>query len=406
MILSPKQLDTIFNFTSRGPLIVSCGPFGCGKSVCDSIGIGYTLAKIPPVPGNNYVIFAGRTLQSVKSNICNNLTAYFGDDFKYTKSQSDGYAKDALLFGHKVVFFGVNDANSAKRIQGKNAYIILADEVSLYSKENFELLFGRLRCDYDVFGTGYFPFICNCNPEGPDHWLKKMIDQEDSPITYIKWSKTDRIDSGAKLYYENLERLYAQNEAYLRRYVYGEWTVTQGCVYKMFNPKLHIFSKEEAPSFEGASYSYYKIGIDWGSVHPCVITVVGVMPAGEHVLLKEIVLKETALTKVCEAVISAANSVGLNNLKGIYYDPSALHVAIQLKEMGFPAGKLFKANNNVMQGIDTISNMLVENTLIVSYKCEKTISEFLSYSWGTKPGENVVKINDDCLDSLRYAIMG
>lgn len=403
MKIAKKQLETVFNFLKH-PIRISSGPFGCGKTVADAIALGYWCKCVPPVKGNAYILLVGRTLSSVKSNICNNLTTFWGNDFKYDTSKKDGYSKDATLFGHRIRLIGLNDSTAAERLQGCNAYLIVGDEVATWSKENFEKVIARLRCDTCPWNTGIMPFVGSCNPDAPNHWLKVLIDQEDSPIYYEEWHETDREDEAARSYYDNLRRLYAYNKAFLDRYVYGKWTVADGLVYTQFNIKKHVYYKDDEHAFETAFYKYYKVGIDFGTTNNTSILLIGVMPAGEQVVLREDILNDTALTEVCQHIIAMCYSVGLDKIRGVYYDPAAKHLERQLKECGFPMSKIRKADNSVIPGIEYVASLLTDDMLIVSHKCKNVIDEFLSYSWGTRPGEVVKKENDHSMDALRYGL--
>jgi phage terminase large subunit len=61
---------------------------------------------------------------------------------------------------------------------------------------------------------------------------------------------------------------------------------------------------------------------------------------------------------------------------------------------------------DVFDGIMCIKSLINEQKLYVNQKCFYTLREFDSYIWDAKNTvkEVPIKINDDCMDAVRYAI--
>lgn len=87
-------------------------------------------------------------------------------------------------------------------------------------------------------------------------------------------------------------------------------------------------------------------------------------------------------------------------------DPAAASFRVQLMADGTPTTA---GNNDVVNGIRTVSALLSAGRLKVSTRCPNLIGEFPGYTWdpkATEKGEDaVMKVADHSLDSLRYAVV-
>lgn len=394
--LSKRQLLTIAGY-GKESCRVHYGPYGCGKTYSLNLGLGYKCKKYKPPGGNNVIALVGKTAKTVEANICNGLTELFGDKFYYTKSKTDGIMKDAMLYGHYLRIIGMNDGNSEERIRGLNAYHILVDEGSTLKSDQFMKLEGRLRGKKPV-GWEYGIEV-STNPDSPKHWLKQLIDDKESGVTSVHWTEHDNITSGAVEYYNRLKRRYKGNESLYNRYVLGEWTAADGLVYGSFSEKEHCM---EASELIGAVYKYYKIGVDWGTSNPTAIVLVGVMPEGEHVVIREIYQSGMLITEIGKKIINIVNQCS-GKCKGIYVDPSAAALIKQLENDGLGT-KVKKANNDVIPGIDYVRDMFNSDKLIISKECKNLIDELYTYSFSSEEKQTVVKTHDHACDALRYVL--
>lgn len=392
-LLSKKQIQVISNFgTTRYRIHV--GPYGCGKSYGLSMGFGLKLRGTKP--GRLGYLIVGKTAALAKSTIGDELSTLFGNDFKLTSSRKDDdKSKDAMLFGHRIYFGGMNDKESIRRILGKSYKGILCDEVTSITLEQFKLLQGRLRGEPPHWFEG------SCNPQGPTHWLKLMLDADtNNRYNHTKWFMEDNICSWASDYYKGLMEEYETRPSYLARYVYGEWSAADDMVYgDTFNDKYHIIDDSE---LIGAQYKYYKIGVDFGMENPSVALLCGVMPGGEHVILKEWYKPQAKdINLIVQNIISMYQRTP-GKVIGVYVDPSASALIKGLKNGGLWNVK--KANNDVIDGIQSVNTLLSSDKLYIARSCENTINEMYTYSYSKKDGEIVEKTNDHCMDALRYLV--
>ena len=392
-LLSKRQLQVISDFGSYRYRI-HVGPYGCGKSYALSAGFGLRLRATKP--GKLGYLIVAKTAALAKSTIGDELTNLFGSDYEVTSSRKDDEkSKDAMLFGHRIYFGGMNDKEAIKRILGKSYKGILCDEVTSFTEEQFDLLQGRLRGDPPHWFEG------SCNPQSPTHWLKLRLDADvNNRLHHTKWTMNDNVCSWAKDYYEGLMEQYKNQPALLARYVYGEWSAADNLVYgDTFNPKYHIITGDE---LIGAQYKYFKIGIDFGMENPTVALLCGVMPGGEHVILKEWYKPHAKNLDECIKNIINIYQEAPGKVIGVYVDPSA---AVLIK--GLNSGGLWnvkKANNDVINGIQSVNTLLSSDKLFVCEDCVNTINEFYTYSYSKKDNEIVEKVNDHCMDAMRYLV--
>lgn len=405
--MSKRQIDAALTFGKYRERI-HVGPYGCGKT--RAVLMGFGLYCKTHKPGKKGFLLLGKTAQLAKSNMGDTLAELFGHNFKYTQSRKDDEkSKDALLFGHRLYFGGMHDKESIKRVLGKSYKAIIVDELTSISKENYEQLKGRLRGERPHWIEG------STNPDSPNHWLYEYlglnIDDEserkkyrDSKnLTHVIWTKDDAMYDGAEEYYEQLTKSYGVGSIYYERGVLGHWRSAGDLVYgDSFKPTEHIIPESE---LVGATYKYYKVGIDFGMENPTVVLIVGVMPDGEHVVIDERYMPHAKnLDVIVDNIIQMLNkySSEIGKCMGIYIDPSAAVLIKALKSAG--VNNIKKANNDVVGGIQKVNTFLNTGMLYISSRCKETINEFYTYQYSKKINEIVEKAYDHCMDALRYLI--
>lgn len=405
--MSRRQISTALTFSKYSERI-HVGPYGCGKT--RAILMGFGLWCLRNKPGKLGFLLLGKTAQLAKGNMGDTLAELFGRDFKYTQSKKeDAKSKDALLFGHRVYFGGMNDKESIKRVLGKSYKAIIIDELTSISEENYKQIKGRLR------GEPPHWLEASTNPESPNHWLFKYlgldIDDEGKQLNYrnerniklVNWTKEDAKYSGALEFYKELERSYGIGSIYYERGVLGHWRASGDLVYgDSFRPPEHIVPQED---LAGAVFKWFKVGVDFGMENPTVFLFIGVMPAGEHVVVDELYLPHAKdLSYLVARFISLLNYYNgkLGKCVGIYIDPSANVLIKALKKAG--VNNIKQADNSVVEGIQVVNTFLNTGLLYVSSKCTQTINEFYTYQYSKKIDETVEKRYDHCMDALRYAL--
>lgn len=386
-LLADKQLEAIARFGSRR-FRLDIGPFRCGKTFSKAIGFG-ELLRNTPIEKFGYAIVS-RTVMNVRLSALRELESNYGNAIKINNNSSVG-----TIFGHPILLGGLNDKDSVRRIQGTTFRGIWQLEPQLATSDHFELLQGRLsgESSTNVWYEG------DGNPDSPSNYLYKKI--QDGLFDYTQWRAEDAVWKGAEEYYTNLRKTFKDNPSYLARYVNGEWVAADNLVYMGFNLKSHVLS----PSLLiGARYKYYHIAIDYGTDNPTAILLIGIMPAGERIVLKETYIRTTLEHLTTEAEVVNYTLAMMQECNGtitkVYVDPSAKSFRNALTLAGVYG--VTPAINDVEDGINKVMDFLGNDRLFIVDTCTNLISEMVTYS--RTPDGKIIKKHDHGPDALRYEI--
>lgn len=404
---SKKQLQVIKTFGKTGSpkFSLHSGPFGCGKtySLVVAFGLYCLQLKNLGITGLNFVLL-GKTQQTVKKNMCNVLSKVYGSDFKYDSSMKSGVIKDAMLFGQNLYIIGLNDTSSETKFRGISDIMgILHDEAVLCTQEQFDYIMGRLRGEKNQNIPAEFIqqwYIGSTNPDAPTHFLLEYV--EKGILAMIKWYMEDAAWDGCEEYYEREKLLYKDNPSFYARYLLGEWTSADRMIYPMFNPKRHIVNEADV-DLDYKSFRRNFISIDYGSDHPTAVLLGSVNWQGIYILSKEYKFRGTAPSDIVRHVGMMVQFLNDCNscCSAIYVDPSAVAIKDELKKQGFG---YFNALNDHAAGIGFIQSLMSTDRIIILSCCENLIGEIYGYKFkdNNNGKDEVVKIDDDFCDSMRY----
>lgn len=250
-----KQLAVI-NDIGKYKYTIHTGCYGCGKTYSIEVALGLLCLELfkNKVKGLDIVLL-GKTQQTVKKNQCNVLSSCFGTNFKYDSGRTDGKVKDAVLFGQYIHIIGLNDKSSESKFRGiSNIFCIVHDEAIFCTKEQFNAVQSRLRAEFkpevqqvfDKLGLVVPFYIASTNPDSPNHFLKKLID-DDFFNKSVVWTMEDAKWNGSKEYYDNLKTLYKEGTLDYQRYLLSLWVAAEGAIFTYFiaNHNKFIIDKLE-----------------------------------------------------------------------------------------------------------------------------------------------------------------
>jgi phage terminase large subunit-like protein len=196
--------------------------------------------------------------------------------------------------------------------------------------------------------------------------------------------------------------------------VKGKYVQLSGLVYKEFNKDKNIIESFPIPP----DWKKFR-GIDHGINHPTSCIWIAVNPVGEIYVYDEYCESNKTIKENCEAIRSIT---GGDRIWWTAIDPAT---ESRDPQTGLTNRKEYQ-NNGILTralrtdkqaGINHIKQLLMDNpasgrpTLFIFNSCYNLIKEFLRYRWrsyhGSENGKSndVVKMNDDCLDALRYGLM-
>lgn len=381
MLLSPKQREFVKYGTHRWNF--KGGATRSGKTYLDfrwiiPIRIRERIGK------DGLAVILGVTKSTIERNVLEPMRNLYGDMLVGTISSDN----TAWIFGEKCYCLGAEKVSQVSKIRGASIKYCYGDEVADWSEEVFALLKSRLDKEYSCF-DGTF------NPQYPDHWLKKFLDSNADIF-----SQTYTIDDNPFLpesFKENLKKEY-EGTVYYDRYILGLWVRAEGLVYPMFG--------DDCITQEIPDTGDYYISIDYGTLNPFSA---GLWCVGKRsaVRIAEIYYsgRETRAQKTDEEYCDMVERLaGEKTIRAVVVDPSAASFSEALRRRG--RFKVRHADNDVMNGIRTVSAFLRNGKIKIHESCENTIREFGLYRWDEKSEvDRVVKENDHAMDEVRYMAM-
>ena len=382
--LSPKQIQSYKTSTAR--LNIWEGAVRSGKSFISILRLLQAMRHGPP----GLVMIVGVSRDAIQRNVLTELCGLAGAPVPTPK------ATQLSLLGRTCFLVGANDERAQRRIQGSTLAIAYVDEVTLIPQGFFKMLLSRLSVTgAQLFGT--------TNPDSPFHWFKEQfLDNPELRLNRYQFRLEDN-PSLSSDYIENLKREYTG--LWYQRYIDGMWVLAEGTVYDLFDEEDHVIDMPPDRAIE------YFIGVDYGTTNPTVFTLVGHNPrAWPNLWVEAECVYDSRKTgrqrSDTEHVDQLRKFIGSRQINAIYVDPSAASFKVELAHQGISG--VIDANNDVLNGIRTVTNYINNGTLKVCRNCSELMREFQTYRWdprASQKGEDkVIKENDHCLDSLRYVL--
>lgn len=388
MLLSPKQIEFVRKANRRWNF--KGGATRSGKTYLDfrwiiPIRIRERIGK------DGLTVLLGVTKSTIERNVLEPMRSLYGDMLVGTISSDN----TVNLFGERCYALGAEKVSQVSKIRGASIKYCYGDEVADWSKDVFELLKSRLDKAYSCF-DGTF------NPQYPSHWLKAFLDS-DADI----FSQTYTIDDNPFLpseFVQNLKREY-EGTVFYGRYIRGEWTLAEGLIYPM-----HTDALERPFEPKRGAWESYALSIDYGTQNAFAALLWGREGATWH-LFREYRYsgRDTGRQKTddnyvrdMEAFVDDLPETAKRDLL-TFIDPSAASfiAAILRSHTRF---RVRQADNDVLDGIRDTAVCLQRGTVKIFETCRETVKEIEGYVWDEKEEDRPVKVNDHCMDAMRYFV--
>ena len=382
MPFSVKQREFLDNANHRWN--IKTGATRSGKTYMDYFVIPKRIRK--RIGKEGLTVILGVTKSTIERNILEPMRQIWGDRFVGEINSKN----IAILFGEKVYCLGAEKVSQVSKLRGASIKYCYGDEVADWNEEVFQMLKSRLDKPYSCFDGAL-------NPQSPNHWLKQFIDSSDVDIYCQKYTIFDNpfVD---KAFVESLCNEYA-GSVYYKRYILGEWCLAEGLVYSMFSREKHVVS---GPFKHDRSHFYY-VSCDYGTVNPFALGLWD-FDGKTAVKVEEVYYSGRATNKRVddEAYYKMlVDLVGDISIESVVVDPSAASFIEVIKKYG--KFLVQPAENDVLDGIRTVTKYLNAGVLKFHECCVNTLKEFESYAWDEKSGEDkVIKENDHAMDETRY----
>lgn len=381
--LSKKQLH--FLLYSNARINIADGAIRSGKTFIFNLRWLDYIVNGP----KGTLLMAGKTIRTLERNVLkaeNGLFDLLGEgNYKYNGSTGE------LIIGDRtIICIGASDERSENKIRGMTLAGALCDEVTLFPKSFVEQLIGRC----SVAGSQLF---WNCNPDSPYHYIKQDFLESDNMKSLVKHWRFLMYDNPYLVktnpdYIKQAETTYTG--VFYKRNVLGEWALAEGLVYDNFTD-AHII--DELPE----EYDEIYVGVDHGVTHPATFMMIGIKDRNVYVI-KEFCQSNRTNSELADEFIHFIDGYSID---GITVDSAAASLILEFNKRGIYTTD---CNKDVVDGITLITQLIGEKRLYVHKDCKNLIKEFYTYSWDEKKSQSqgkdvVIKLNDDCLDSLRYA---
>ncbi len=326
-------------------------------------------------------------------------------------------------YGTTIYFSGSDGIDDTKGIidEEKPIKLVIIDEATEFfdDGEGEEELF-NIEATFVRGNSGGFQMIYLYNPpKNPNapinQWCKKMEQREDCIHIHTdyrdvpeSWLGQDLIDSA--------EAMKRSDEKMYRWVWLGEPTGVDELVY-------YMFSERHRQRTDRRKYKIIGIGVDYGQQNATTYQAGGLnMDIGRLDGLREYYhsgresgtqKSPSDYAKDLGDMLDELHEDYMCSLFYVYIDPSAAGLAEEVKRV--VKKKTYQvivksAENDVALGISRVQKLLVFDVLKVSPEQKNLVREFGTYEYDKKAlerGKEIpVKMDDHCVDALRYLVMG
>lgn len=309
-----------------------------------------------------------------------------------------------LVNGSEILF---RSTEHYERLRGPSIKWWFGDEAALYPDAVWRIMIGRLR----QFGEQGWAWLAT-TPKGRNWIWQKFIKEIQQAIAAGRLKKAARYKLVRAATKDNVfldpEFIASLEDEYTGDFalqeLLGEFIAFEGLIYPEFDRLAHM-------THETGDLRRYKLiiaGVDWGFTNAGVILIGGIDYDGRLTIIHE----EYARRRRIEDWVEVAKQLHQTyNVSAWYCDPSKPDYIQMFEEAGLSAEG---ANNSVETGIQAVRQRLIirqdgQPRLKVGYQCVWLPTEFEQYQWtvnqyGLK--DQPLKVNDHCVDPLRYMCMG
>jgi phage terminase large subunit len=282
--------------------------------------------------------------------------------------------------GNYIEFFSLSDS---QKVRGAKRTHLFLNECNEVDWESAQQLF--IRTTERVF--------MDMNPSDIWHWSWKMKDREDVDYLHSTYKDNPFLTEanikqieGYKEVDENFWRVYGLGEpGYAITTIFTHWKE-----YK--DADVKVLSEDGIPQPFYDSFCY---GLDVGYGHAMALTKCYFK---EETVWVEEVIYQSGLTS--NDLVKLMRDLDIDPDADIWVDAAAPAMVEDLKRAGYSAKS---ADKSVKEGIDMIRSKI----LYINVEATNLINELRRYQWKTKNEQIIyepVKIADDLVDSMRYAI--
>ena len=318
---------------------------------------------------NKVVSIVRKTFPALRATVMRDFFEVLKDLEIYEKS-SHNMSENIYRFanGSIVEFFSVDDE---QKVRGRKRDIGWCNEANELWFEDFQQL--NMRTETKM--------IFDYNPSDSSSWLYELP-KDESILIKSTYKDNSFLPESIIRQIEDLART---DEALYQIYALGEKAIS----------KTNIFNTWEFITQKPQRFTNYVYGLDFGYNHPTALMRVYWCEGDIYI---EPVLYESYLTT--SELIERFKQLNIENTVDILADYSRPEIIAEMQNAGF---NINNANKNVKSGLNAVK------TFKVWCKQDENLKkEYENYKW-KKIGDNItdepVKLYDDAMDAVRYAVM-
>jgi len=310
-----------------------------------------------------------------------------------------------LSNGSEVFGAGLDSTGEVNKLASRQYGFIGVEEATEITEHDFDVKLGRCM---RLPRVPFHQLMCITNPSHPAHFLNVRFITE-------KWDRYNRIQGTLlpdvpESYQVRLDQLKGVDRL---RYRDGLWVAQEGAVYP-YDPGKHLISMADLDRFEGWDSWNRVIGVDFGVDHPCVALFFAVSPSDVYYMYKEIYMTGRSPTVNAKQLKREIDKEGIEDRTIIYSDHEA-GAFMTFREQGLHMNKAIKdrlaGQGSVFALFEDDRIFFVRDALIEKDQSQllkglpyRTVDEFPYYVWADRQKEDMVKIKDDGMDAMRYAV--
>lgn len=401
MGFSEKQREILrFPYRPQYEALICDGAVRSGKT--SVMSLSFFLWAMGNFNGQAFAL-CGKSVGAVERNIVTPLLSivYLKQNFniRYNRADHVIVAKRGNR-ENRIYLFGGKDESSAALIQGITLAGVLLDEVALMPRSFVEQALARC----SVSGARLW---FNCNPEGPEHWFRKewIIKAAQHKALHLHFTMDDNpaLDEATRERYRTM-----YSGVFYERFVLGNWVMSEGLVYDMFDTAANEYRPENMPPSLHSS-GVRTIACDYGTSNPTVF--LDIYDYNDKFYVDREYRWDSrdpengGRQKTDEEYADDMQEFMGKEQCTIIVDPSAASFIAALRRRGL---YVLAADNDVLDGIRKTSSLIKQRRLLVNTQCSPLLGEIGTYLWDKKNGPNgedrVVKERDHGPDALRYYV--
>ena len=407
-MLNPKQIDFIYNDDNRINLL--SGAVRSGKTY---ISLLKWAIFVSTMPEDSEFIMVGKTITALKRNCLGLLSELVGGaNFSYSTSQKSG-----KLYGRQIWLEGANDERAESKIRGMTLAGAYVDELTQIPFEFYTMLLSRLSVkNAKLYAT--------TNPDVPTHWVKTEIidnDSIDKKVWNFKFDDNVILKKENEEYFENLRKEFeSMGDVFLQRFIYGNWVLAEGLIYKQFANNAEMFIKDEALDDNGNKINFMiiSIGIDYGATRgQTTFKATGITPyfkevwSLDEVNINELYTPEQIYEKFKDFYFDIVNKYG--KVSHCFADYGALGQTLTfglnkyLQQNRIPLAVTDCIKGKILDRIYLDQTLFAQGRRFILKKCKYLIEAYKQAVWNKK--ENDERLDDgtsdiDSLDASEYSM--